>query len=100
MKKERLPFDLKAIATKLHIRRVAKSSELDRWLNISFKLEDWEEKLLDNLLSNMEGKVEYWNEEELKMQVVGLIFILANIEEREKIMVFYERPLEAVVGWL
>jgi hypothetical protein len=38
-----------------------------------------------------------WNEEELKMHFLSLIFDHADIELPDKIKLFYERPLSATV---
>jgi hypothetical protein len=40
----------------------------------------------------------YWNEEELRVKGVGLLFFLADVAVKDQIEVFYERPLSEVVN--
>jgi hypothetical protein len=72
----------------------------------SHKLYDWIQKeieKLDELSEAVLAKVEptlsleigSWLEEELKMSLLSVIFLLSDIKERQKIGLFFERPITA-----
>jgi hypothetical protein len=49
--------------------------------------------LFEKVYREIEEDGDYWNEEELKIKAIGLLFFLADIDVKEKLKVFYERPL-------
>ena len=98
MARDRLPFDLNQISEAFRIERRKQSPALENWLKATYELTKFEETFLDQLLQKMEGNVEYWNEEELKMKMVGLLFFLADIDMDEKVKVFFERPMNATIS--
>ena len=78
--------------------KVLKTSDLlAEWTQADITLNTIEQTLFDEILADAEEDSGYWNEEEIKINFVGAVFRLAKVNEREKIKVFYERPLSANV---
>ena len=98
MAKEKFPFDLDKLAKTFHIVRQKKCKDLAVWMQAKYDLTSLEKQILDKLYQNIEKDIDYWNEEELKMQLVSLLFFVADINVERKIKVFYERPLEATIN--
>lgn len=97
-KKKSIPYDLNKIAAAFDIKRKRKCEHLNKWINTTFDLSENEQVMLDKLYQKMEGNVDYWNEEELKMQMVSILFFLADIDVEEQIKVFYERSIAATIN--
>ncbi len=97
MENKKLGFDLSQIAEIFGIVRNKQCEVLDKWLIASFSLTDEENHFLDKIYAEIAEDGDYWNEEELKIKAVGLLFFLADITVKNKIKVFYERPLSAQI---
>jgi hypothetical protein len=93
----KIGFDLSLLMKTFDLEINRKSDELQDWLSGTYELDNIQTLLLDQLYEEVEEDGGYWNEEELKIQFVGLIFRIANITVRNKIKVFYERSLSALV---
>lgn len=94
----RLGFDLSLIAEAFDINRTTHSDALAQWLAARFQLTPEEQHILDKIYEEIAEDGDYWNEEELKIKAVGLLFFLADISVKNKIKVFYERPLTAQIN--
>ncbi len=70
---------------------------LKKWLAASGKLTPLQETLLADIHHRSIDYINGWNEEELKMKLISLLFYIADIEERGKIATFFERPLKATI---
>ncbi len=92
------PIDLSLLAETYEITPRRESEELTEWLSASYSLTDFEEKLLKDVFERTKDYINYFNEEELKIQLIAHIFYLAAIDLDGQIKVYYERPLSAVVG--
>jgi len=72
-------------------------AHLSHWLNIpnSFTITTEQEQHLQDkaALANYEGS--QWNEEELKIKLIAILFDIAQVEEPKRLKVFFERPLKA-----
>ena len=93
----KIGFDLSLMMKTFGLEIDRKAPELQSWLSDTYELDNIQTLLLDQLFEEVEEDGGYWNEEELKIQFVGMIFRIANITVRNKIKVFYERPLSALV---
>ena len=93
----KIGFDLSLLMKTFDLEIDRKNPDLQSWLSGTYELDNIQTLLLDQLFEEVEKDGGYWNEEELKIQFVGLIFRIANISVRNKIKVFYERPLSALV---
>jgi hypothetical protein len=98
MGKNKLGYDLSIIAEVFGIKRTSKCDVLQKWITSSFTLKEDENVMLDKIYEEIAEDGDYWNEEELKIKAVGLLFFLADITVKNKIKVFYERPLSATIN--
>jgi hypothetical protein len=71
--------------------------QLDKWLAATGELTALQSALLDDIFERYRDYINGWNEEELKMKMISILFYIANIEERGKISTFFERPLKATI---
>jgi hypothetical protein len=90
-------IDLDLLADTFNIDRTNQCQHLQNWLAATYTLNNFEETLLSQIYEKTKDKVSYFNEEELKVQVVAFLFFLADLDVEHKIKVFYERPLNAVI---
>lgn len=70
---------------------------LQEWTSATGELTAWETDRIARLYKKILKSGDGWNEEELKMKFLSLIFDLADIEEDDRIMSFYERPMAATI---
>ncbi len=96
--KKNLGFDLTEILTTFQLNDRSDCSHLKEWINASFTFSSTELEILEDLYTDIRTSGEYMNEEELKTRMVGLLFYASKIDIPNKIRVFYERPLAAVVN--
>jgi hypothetical protein len=95
--KNSIGFDLVKIMTTFDLVDTQECMHLNSWISMSYELDAFEEKVLDDLYLDLKTSGEYMNEEELKARMVGLIFYAAKVDIPNKIRVFYERPISATV---
>ncbi len=91
-------YDLSLIVQAFKIQVAKKNPHLSEWISAAFELNDVEQSFFDDLCAEAEEDGGYWNEEELKINFVGTTFRLAKINTKDRIKVFYERPIAAKVG--
>jgi hypothetical protein len=94
---KRLPFDLSIIAETFKLERSGKCEHLEKWINQSYEFTESEQKLLDEVHAEMVESSDYLNEEEIKIRLIAPLFQIANIDEENKVRVFYERSLSAEI---
>ena len=70
---------------------------LEDWLDASYVLDDFETRVLDELHADVVIDGNYWNEEELKIEMIGSMFRMAKVKVANLIKVFYKRELSATV---
>jgi hypothetical protein len=95
---KKIGFDLNALANAFALEVVAPTQAMHDWTSAAYELSELEQELFDEMAEEIAEDSGYWNEEELKIDFVGLAFRIAKIKIRKKIKVFYERPLSAVVN--
>lgn len=86
----------------LGITKVKYTSELlENWLTIEEgnknTLTPTQSVIFQDVLERMNANVEGWNEEELKIKALSLIFYIAKMEDVPRIKMFFERPIHAIV---
>lgn len=99
--KGHIGFDSVALARAFAIQRFEANEPgpvITAWLQATYKLTGEEEKLLRDLHAKAQIEGDYWNEEELKINLIGFLFYLSQIEEPKRIKVFYERKMSAKVN--
>ena len=74
---------------------------LKRWLTIENSSDNnftpTQNVILQDVLEFLNADVEDWNEEELKIKALSLIFYIAKLEEVPRVKMFYERPIQATI---
>ena len=70
---------------------------LNDWLAATYLLDAAEQGIVHQLFEEMQEAGDYFNEEELKIRFVGGAFLVAKVDVKKKVRVFYERPLAAEV---
>ncbi len=100
MEDKKLPFstDISFLAETFGVERTGHCEHLNEWVNATGKLSDEDQKLLNRIFEKSKDDINYWNEEELKIQLIGLLFFVADIDTKHRIKVFYERSLSTTVG--
>jgi hypothetical protein len=97
MEAKKIALDTDTLLFHFNLRRQRQGELIDKWTTATGSLNEYElirvEKLYQKALKSGDG----WNEEELKMKFVSLIFDIADIEVEDKIASFYERPMTAVL---
>jgi hypothetical protein len=100
MSKNRLSYDPSDIAQSFGLVINEECQHLGHWLDANYTLDAFEQNLFDQLYAETKVDASYWNEEELKIKMIGILFRVANIEIPKIAKVFYERPLaESVNGY-
>jgi hypothetical protein len=94
---EKHPIDLSLLAETFDINNRGDCQHLEKWLASSYVFNDFEQTLFDQVYEKTRNDVNYFNEEELKIQLIAFLFFLADIDIEGKIKVFYERPLTAIL---
>jgi hypothetical protein len=98
MEKIKLSYDPNDIALAFNLQVNKSCHFLNDWLATSFEFDSFEHAFFEKIFKDAQVDASYWNEEELKIKMVGLLFSLADIEILDKAKVFYERPIAAKVG--
>jgi hypothetical protein len=98
MFKKNLDFDIVEIYEKFSLLDNENRTHLQEWLSQSTVLDDLDQRILDDLHTDIVQSSEAMNEEEIKARMVGLLFYTARIDVFKKIRVFYERPLSTVIN--
>ena len=97
MEAVKLNLDIDSYLVHFNLPRFRTGRLLDEWITATGMLSEYEEKRVEKLYKKAVKSGDGWNEEELKMKFISLLFDLADIEEEDKIVSFYERPMVAVV---
>ena len=61
-------------------------------------LENLSEEMLAKIEPRLSSEIDGWLEEELKMKLLALIFMLSELDVAQKIGVFFERQIAAQIG--
>jgi hypothetical protein len=94
----KIKVDLAEIAQVFDINDQTTCQQLTDWLDASIVLNDLEQRIFDITYKNIVDLGDSWNEEELRVRLIGNLFLIADIEHLNKVRLFYERPLAAVVN--
>jgi hypothetical protein len=71
-------------------------SLLSEWLSSDEPISDVEKQRLEEMRLNAVAKIDYWNEEELKMKFLSPLIELVNFEGK-KYRTFFDRPISVEV---
>jgi hypothetical protein len=90
-------YDYAEVVERFNIEKQAECTTLDNWLDVSGTLTEIEQYILDAVQKDIKLVGRDWNEEELKMNFVAMVFFVAKLNVPKKIQVFYERRLNGEV---
>ncbi|MBL7786619.1 MAG: hypothetical protein JNM36_11990 [Chitinophagales bacterium] len=94
---KKIRYDLDAILGHFGIQMGTDCPELQRLLDVSIASDYSLPPLLFEKSHKLKMEGMLWNEEELKMHFISAVFLLTDVEVPQKIKLFYERSLSAVV---
>ena len=90
-------YDGAEVIERFNIEKQTECPTLDNWLAVSGILTEGQQEILSEAQAEMKLVGRDWNEEELKMNFVALVFFVAKLNVPKKIRVFYERKLAGEV---
>jgi hypothetical protein len=93
----KLILDTEDVLDAFSLQRHVGCALLDEWLSYQTELDASDQKLLEKKRRLLQDEGEYWNEEELKMNFLALLFEIVDMNVPDKIKLFYERPLSAII---
>jgi hypothetical protein len=95
--KEKISFWIDDILDLFKIEPVLECEHLKEWLDIQENKTDLDELFIPNLAKKIFIEGGSWNEEELKMNFLSIVFLLANLDVEKQIKPFFERVISATV---
>jgi hypothetical protein len=100
MEKEtiKLKSDIDEVLFAFSLKMNKKCALLDELLGRTYELNEIQTILLEQKRQELAQEGAFWNEEELKMRFLSFLFYVADIDEPEKIKIFYERPLSVTLN--
>jgi hypothetical protein len=91
--------EINYLVEEFSLKAVRNHQLLNDWLAIdSFEIDNLSEQILQKVESRLYLEIDSWLEEELKMQLLSIIFFLSDLKEPDKIGLFFERPIMANIG--
>ena len=95
---KKLPFELVEIATVFNLKQNRNCEHLNEWLKAHYTFNEIEQSILKTTFDRISVAGNYWNEEELRVRLIGSLFYVADIEKPDEVCLFYERPLSATIN--
>ena len=90
-------YDGAEVIERFNIEKQLECKVLDSWLDVTGTLTDMEQYMLDTVRQDIIVSGRDWNEEELKMNFVAIVFFVARLNVPKKVQVFYGRRLNGEV---
>jgi hypothetical protein len=99
MTKLRVKAEINYLVEAFALHPVRELPTLSDWLQAGTEtLDEVAEQMLGKVEPRLYLEIDSWLEGELKMKLLALIFLLAELDEPQKIGVFFERPISAEIG--
>jgi hypothetical protein len=93
---QKIKSELDTLLVEFKLKQLEETKALSNWIEPGeIKLDDFAEQVLAKIEPRLSLEIDGWFEEELKMKLLSPIFILSELQEPEKIGVFFERPITA-----
>jgi hypothetical protein len=92
-----LSHNLDLLLSTFDIELEAESSYLTEWLDVQSDLSEFDTVIIEKLYNQAKTEANHWNEEELKMRLVSVMFLLSDMDVPKKVKVFYERPMKGII---
>jgi hypothetical protein len=94
----KLKSDIEDVLDAFALNRNTECELLDKWLSVPYEFNEADKALLEKKRKQLVDEGEFWNEEELKMRFLAFLLEIADIDEKGKIKIFFERPMYAIVN--
>jgi hypothetical protein len=94
---KKLKYDTDQILGHFGIERSINCPILNKLIDVKVPLNFCVPEILELKRQKLEIEGAMWNEEELKMHFLSILFSCADLEVPKKMKLFYERPLAAIV---
>ena len=92
-------YDNSEVIDRFEINKVFKTPILDSWLNqTTGVLKPAHQEIIDEARQFLSYKWDEWNEEELKMNFISMVFLVSQVDVPKRICTFYERRLSGNVN--
>jgi hypothetical protein len=91
-------WDTEAVETELGIMQIKKSNLLETWLSSTTTFSEQELSTLEELRAELFDLVEFWNEDELKLQFIGPLLKLVKYNTIPSFRFFSQRNLNATIN--
>lgn len=95
---KKVKYDIDHVLGHFQLQRDITCAHLNRWLDVIVPNDFALPELLEEKRERLAWEVDVWNEEELKMHFLSIVFTFAKFEVAHKIKLFYERSLSATVN--
>ena len=79
-------YDGAEVVERFNIEKQAECTTLEHWLDVSGTLTEIEQYILDDVQKDIKLVGRDWNEEELKMNFVALVFFVAKLNIPKKVL--------------
>ena len=91
-------YDVFEVIDTFNIKKNRNCSVLKEWLSAKGTFTPFEAQLVEEVRQQLELKWNEWNEEELKMNFISLVFFVAKVNENDRINTYFERKLSGQVN--
>ncbi len=93
---QKIKSELDTLLVEFRLKQLEETKALSNWIEPNeINLDDFAEQVLAKIEPRLKLEIDGWFEEELKMKLLSPIFILSELQEPEKIGIFFERPISA-----
>jgi hypothetical protein len=89
--------DVGNVIDTLNLTVVQNSIHLEEWQAAKGEIASMYVASLEKARKNLALNSNKWNEEELKMKFISIVMNASEVEENNKLAIFYERPLEGTI---
>jgi hypothetical protein len=94
----KLPNDTDVLLDAFGLTKIINSDLIKDWMAATSQLSEIETYLLDSIHAKSMYHVGGWNEEEVKMKLISMLFFIADVEVENKLSTFFERDLAAQIN--
>lgn len=95
---KKVKYDIDQVLHHFGLKRQYQHPLLDQWLHVPIPDSITLPNILDKKRVRLLHEGDLWNEEELKMHFLSAVFTYADLEDPDRLKLFYERLLSATVS--
>ncbi len=93
------PYDVNEVIDRFDIDKVYDCKILNHWIdNAEGVLKPFQQEMLEEARTHLVVKWNEWNEEELKVNFIGIVLFAAQLNEPKRISTYFERRLAGKVN--